>query len=97
VESGKKNLGEIYAARALEERELPLSPISIPKIREARDMVYNGTTEPLNNEPATANTLQASRTKSKEAKSFTICHRDTPSWSCGVKRFVHRNILDVGI
>ena len=45
--SEKQNLGEFYAARAMEERELPASPISIPKIREARDMVYNGTADPL--------------------------------------------------
>jgi len=68
VGSEKQNLGEIYAARALEERDLPPSPISIPKIREARDIVYNGTTEPLNNEPATADTLQVPRNKKQKKR-----------------------------
>jgi cell division protein FtsL len=43
VQSETQNLDEVYAARAMEESELPVSSISIPKIREARDMVYNGT------------------------------------------------------
>ena len=43
MQSETQNLDEVYAARAMEESELPVSSISIPKIREARDMVYNGT------------------------------------------------------
>jgi cell division protein FtsL len=40
----KQNIGEIFAARAMAEYEQTAAPqISIPKIREARDMVYNGT------------------------------------------------------
>ena len=38
-----QNLGEIYAERAMAEPDQPASTISIPRIREARDMVYNGT------------------------------------------------------
>jgi cell division protein FtsL len=43
VQSETQNLGEVYAARAMAESEPSVSTISIPKIREARDMVYNGT------------------------------------------------------
>jgi cell division protein FtsL len=43
VQSETQNLGKVYAARVMAESELPVSSISIPKIREARDMVYNGT------------------------------------------------------
>jgi hypothetical protein len=69
VGSEKQNLGELYAARAMEEREPPQSPISIPKIREARDLVYSGTADSFNNGSANANTLQAPRnTKHKKRK-----------------------------
>jgi cell division protein FtsL len=43
VQTETQNLGEVYAARAMEESDRSVSTISIPKIREARDMVYNGT------------------------------------------------------
>jgi cell division protein FtsL len=43
VQSETQNLGEVYAARAMTESEPLVSTISIPRIREARDMVYNGT------------------------------------------------------
>jgi cell division protein FtsL len=43
LQSETQNLGEVYAARAMAESEPLVSTISIPKIREARDMVYNGT------------------------------------------------------
>ena len=39
----KQNIGEIYATRAMTELEQPAPAISIPRIREPRDMVYNGT------------------------------------------------------
>jgi cell division protein FtsL len=63
VGSEKQNLGKIYAARAIEDMEPPMSTISIPKIRETRDMVYNGTPESLNDDEVPANTLQAPRNK----------------------------------
>jgi hypothetical protein len=43
VRSENKNLGEIYAERAMANPEPPTSSISIPTIREPRDMVYSGT------------------------------------------------------
>ena len=43
MQSETQNLGEVYAARAMAESEPLVPTISIPKIREARDMVYNGT------------------------------------------------------
>jgi cell division protein FtsL len=43
VQSETQNLDEVYAVRAIAESEPLVSTISIPKIREARDMVYNGT------------------------------------------------------
>jgi cell division protein FtsL len=75
VRSEEKNLGELYAARAMEGMEPPSSPISIPKIREARDMVYNGTTDQGNSGTAPVNTLQAPRNKKQKQRRispFTI-------------------------
>ena len=69
--SEKQNLGEIYAARAMEDREPPVSPGAIPRVREARDRVYNGTVEPLmgpNGQPPLRNRKQKRRTVSP----FTI-------------------------
>ncbi len=54
----EKNIGEIYAARAMIESESLMSPISIPKIREARDMVYGGTINSSINESANTNDTQ---------------------------------------
>ena len=68
VRSEKQNLGETYAARAMESPEPLLSPISIPHIREARDMVYNGAPDPLNNGPAMADTMQATRNKKQKKR-----------------------------
>ena len=48
-----QNLGEVYGARAMVESEPPISTISIPKIRETRDMVYNGTDTILNEKTTT--------------------------------------------
>jgi cell division protein FtsL len=53
VQSETKNLGEVYAARAMAGSEPSVSTISIPKIREARDMVYNGTDTMPTKETAT--------------------------------------------
>jgi cell division protein FtsB len=43
VQPAKQNLGEVYAELAAAEPEPPVSTITIPRIREARDMVYSGT------------------------------------------------------
>jgi len=75
VKSEQQNPGQVYAARAMEAAEPPVSPISIPKIREARDLVYNGTVDPVNNGSAPANTLQAPRNKKQKQRRispFTI-------------------------
>ena len=75
MRSEEKNLGERYAARAMEGIEPPASPISIPKIREARDLVYNGTTDQGTGGTAPANTLQAPRNKKQKQRRispFTI-------------------------
>ena len=53
MQSETKNLGEVYAARAMAGSEPSVSTISIPKIREARDMVYNGTDTMPTKETAT--------------------------------------------
>jgi cell division protein FtsL len=55
VQSETQNLGEMYAARAMAESEPSVSSISIPKIREARDMVYNGTNTIPRQETTTPN------------------------------------------
>jgi hypothetical protein len=61
MQSETKNLGEVYAARAMTESEPLVSTISIPKIREARDMVYNGT-----------NTIQSKETTTPDATPLAI-------------------------
>jgi cell division protein FtsL len=71
----KQNISEIFATNAMAKYEQATSPISIPKIREARDMVYNGTTDPLNDGTAPFNTLQAPRSKKQKQRRispFTI-------------------------
>jgi cell division protein FtsB len=68
VGSEKQNLGEIYAARAMEEREPAQSPISIPKVREARDMVYSGSGDSFTIKPAEANALQPRNRKTKKRR-----------------------------
>ncbi|MGD1046097.1 MAG: septum formation initiator family protein [Bacteroidota bacterium] len=71
----KQNISKIFAANAMAKYEQTTSPISIPKIREARDMVYNGTTNPLNDETVPVNTLQAPRDKKhkrRRVSPFTI-------------------------
>ncbi len=75
MRSEKQNLGEIYAERAMEEIEPQVSTISIPKIRETRDMVYNGTANPLDNGAMFINTPQAARNKKQKKRRvspFTI-------------------------
>jgi cell division protein FtsL len=57
----KQNLGELYAARAMEEREPQPSTISIPRIRESRDLVYNG--KPFGDYTANEGAVQAPRNK----------------------------------
>jgi cell division protein FtsB len=68
VNSEKQNLGAIYAARATEEKDPPPSAISIPKIRESRDMVYNGTGKPFHDDSAHENTSQAPRNKTQRKR-----------------------------
>jgi cell division protein FtsL len=75
VKSEKQNLGKIYASQAMEDMDPLTSPISIPKIREARDMVYNGTTDPLNDGTAQINIPLAPRNKNQKRRRispFTI-------------------------
>ncbi len=68
MRSEKQNLGEIYAERAMEEKEPPASTISIPKIREARDMVYNGTADSSDNDTSFVNTPQTARNKKQKKR-----------------------------
>jgi len=71
----KQNISEIFAANAMAKYEQATSPISIPKIREARDMVYSGTTNPLNDEAVPVNTLRASHSKKQKRRKvspFTV-------------------------
>lgn len=74
MRSEKQNLGEIYAERAMEDIETSTSQISIPKIREVRDMVYNGTAVSSSDAPP-ANTLQAPNSKKQKKRKvspFTV-------------------------
>jgi cell division protein FtsL len=59
----KQHVGEIFAARAMAEYEQSASPISIPRIREARDMVYNGTINTPVNGTTTDSNNQPSHNK----------------------------------
>jgi cell division protein FtsL len=75
LQSEAQNLGEVYAARAMAESEPLVPTISIPKIREARDMVYNGTdtmsskeTTTLDGTPLAINKKQSRR----KVSPFTI-------------------------
>ena len=73
--SENQNLGRIYAARAMEDAEPLMSPITIPKIREARDMVYNGTPRSFNDDEFPVNSLQApsnKKHKKRRIAPFTI-------------------------
>jgi cell division protein FtsL len=75
VQSETQNLGKVYIARAMAESEPPVSSISIPKIREARDMVYNGTNAIPSKETTTADgiPLVANKKQSRRKVSpFTI-------------------------
>jgi cell division protein FtsL len=73
VQSEKQNLGEIYAARAMAESEPSVSTISIPKIREARDLVYSGTETPPSSETTTsAPTPRNKKANRRKVSPFTI-------------------------
>jgi cell division protein FtsL len=71
----KQNIGEIFAANAMAEYEQTVSPISIPKIREARDMVYNGAINTPNSQTITDNDVQATHNRKQSRRKvspFTI-------------------------
>jgi cell division protein FtsL len=61
--SEKQNTSEMYSHHTMVESEPPVSPISIPKIRETRDMVYSGTINTPIIETSTANGAQLPRNK----------------------------------
>ena len=59
----------------MEDGEPPTSPITIPKIREARDMVYNGTPRSFNDDEVPVNSLHMPRNKKQKTRRiapFTI-------------------------
>ena len=68
----KQNISEIFATNAMAKYEQATSPISIPKIREARDMVYNGTTDPLNDGTTSFNIPRNKNQKRRRISPFTI-------------------------
>ena len=71
----KQNISGIFAANAMANYEQVTSPISIPKIREARDMVYNGSIDSLDDNVATVNYIQSPRNKKRKQRRvspFTI-------------------------
>jgi len=74
MQSEAENLSEVYAARAAAEIEPPVSSISIPRIREARDMVYNGTGTIRKENAATDGILPDSNKKQRRRKvsPFTV-------------------------
>jgi cell division protein FtsL len=75
VQSETQNLGEVYVARAMAESEPLVSTISIPKIREARDMVYNGTDTAQSKETATPDGIPLALNKKQSRRKvspFTI-------------------------
>jgi cell division protein FtsL len=75
VQSETEKTGEVYAARATAELEPPVSSISIPRIREARDMVYNGTDTVQNREATTTDGIPLALNKKphrRKVSPFTI-------------------------
>lgn len=74
MQSEAENLSEVYAARVAAEIEPPVSSISIPRIREARDMVYNGTGTIRKENAATDGILPDSNKKQHRRKvsPFTV-------------------------
>jgi cell division protein FtsL len=75
VQSETENPGEVYAARATAELEPTVSSISIPRIREARDMVYNGTDTVQNRETETTDGIPLALNKKPHRRNvspFTI-------------------------
>jgi cell division protein FtsL len=75
VKTETKNLGSIYGSTAMVESEPLVSTISIPKIRETRDMVYNGT-ETVPNEkiesPDGSPIAMNKRHKRRKVSPFTV-------------------------
>jgi cell division protein FtsL len=75
MEFVKRNLGEPYTTDALEESEQLVSPISIPRVREPRDMVYNGTIGTAPGEAAISDGTSSDRSKKQQKRKvspFTI-------------------------
>lgn len=75
MQSETQNLGEVYAACAMAESEPLVSTISIPKIREARDMVYNGTDTAQSKETTTPDGIPLALNKKQSRRKvspFTI-------------------------
>jgi cell division protein FtsB len=71
----KQNISEIFAANAMAKYEHTTSPISIPKIREARDLVYSGTTNLSSDEATQINTPHTppnKKQKKRRVSPFTI-------------------------
>ena len=66
--SSEQNLGGIYAAHAKEDGEPSLFPGPLSKIREARDMVYIGSTNRLSDEELPVRTLKAPRNKKQKRR-----------------------------
>jgi cell division protein FtsB len=71
----RQNIGEIFATRAMADYEQAGPQISIPKIREPRDMVYNGTINAPKGETSDTGTVQTTRAKKQsrlKVSPFTI-------------------------
>jgi cell division protein FtsL len=69
------NIGEEYTAGVMEEPDSTVSSISIPRIREPRDMVYSGIINMPLGEDATDNGSSSSRSKTRQKRKispFTI-------------------------
>jgi len=71
VGSEQRNLGELYAARAIADPKSPVSPISIPRVREARDMVYSGSAGSQNHDPIISGENQSPRNKQQRTRRFS--------------------------
>ncbi len=75
MQSETQKLDEVYTARAMAESEPSFSTISIPKIREARDMVYNGTDTTPSRETTTSDHTPLAfnkRQSQRKVSPFTI-------------------------
>ena len=72
MRSENKNLGELYAERAMANPEAPISTISIPTIREPRDMVYSGIPNTAYSPTSSSSDVQNRKKTKRKVSPFVV-------------------------